>query len=63
VLAEKKGAKVILDGRNVAKPKGFEGGNYIGSTVLDNCDVKNPVLYRPIESFFSFLISLSSGLH
>jgi malonate-semialdehyde dehydrogenase (acetylating)/methylmalonate-semialdehyde dehydrogenase len=40
--AEKKGAKVVLDGRNTAKPKGFEGGNYLAATIIDNCDVKNP---------------------
>jgi malonate-semialdehyde dehydrogenase (acetylating)/methylmalonate-semialdehyde dehydrogenase len=40
--AEKSGAKVILDGRKVAKPKGFEGGQYIGATILDGCDLKNP---------------------
>jgi len=50
--AEKKGAKVILDGRNVQKPKGFEGGNYLGATIVDNCDIKNPAyteeLFGPI---------------
>jgi len=50
--AEKKGAKIVLDGRGVAKPKGFEGGNYIGSTIIDQCDLKNPAyteeLFGPI---------------
>lgn len=44
-IAEKQGAKVILDGRHVAKPKGFEGGNYMGATIIDNCDLKNPVCH------------------
>lgn len=46
--AEKKGAKVILDGRKVAKPKGFEGGHYLGATILDNCDVSNPAYTEEI---------------
>lgn len=46
--AEKKGAKVILDGRNPAKPKGFEGGNYIAATILDNCDLKSPAYTEEI---------------
>jgi malonate-semialdehyde dehydrogenase (acetylating)/methylmalonate-semialdehyde dehydrogenase len=40
--AEKKGARIVLDGRNPPKPKGFEGGNYTGPTIIDNCDLKNP---------------------
>jgi len=35
--AEKRGAKILLDGRNV-KVSGKEGGNYVGPTVID--DVK-----------------------
>jgi malonate-semialdehyde dehydrogenase (acetylating)/methylmalonate-semialdehyde dehydrogenase len=34
--AEALGAKVILDGRRVEAPKGMEGGNWIGPTILDN---------------------------
>lgn len=34
--AEKSGAKVLLDGRKAQAPKGFEGGNWLGATVLDN---------------------------
>lgn len=33
--AEKAGAKILLDGRKAQAPKGFEGGNWIGPTVLD----------------------------
>lgn len=28
------GAKLLLDGRNCAVPKGFEGGNFVGPTIL-----------------------------
>ncbi len=34
-MAVKQGATVLLDGRDVVVP-GFEGGYYIGPTVLDN---------------------------
>jgi malonate-semialdehyde dehydrogenase (acetylating)/methylmalonate-semialdehyde dehydrogenase len=34
--AEKAGAKVLLDGRKMAAPAGFEGGNWIGPTILDH---------------------------
>jgi malonate-semialdehyde dehydrogenase (acetylating)/methylmalonate-semialdehyde dehydrogenase len=34
--AEKQGAKVRLDGRNVKAPRGLEGGNWLGPTILDN---------------------------
>lgn len=33
--AEKAGARVLLDGRKATPPAGFEGGNWIGATVLD----------------------------
>lgn len=33
--AEKAGAKVLLDGRKAAPPKGMEKGNWIGPTILD----------------------------
>ena len=33
--AEKQGAKILLDGRKATPPKGFEGGNWIGPTVID----------------------------
>lgn len=35
-MAEKQGAKVLLDGRGITVP-GFEGGYWIGPTVLDDC--------------------------
>ncbi len=34
--AEKKGAKILLDGRKAKPPAGLEGGNWIGPTVIDN---------------------------
>jgi malonate-semialdehyde dehydrogenase (acetylating)/methylmalonate-semialdehyde dehydrogenase len=46
--AEAKGAKVILDGRKVQKPKGFEGGHYIGATIIDQADLKNPAYTEEI---------------
>jgi len=33
--AEKAGAKILLDGRKALPPKGFEGGNWLGPTILD----------------------------
>lgn len=34
--AEKAGAKILLDGRKAAPPKGFENGHWIGPTIIDN---------------------------
>lgn len=34
--AEKAGARILLDGRKAQAPKGFEGGNWLGATILDN---------------------------
>jgi malonate-semialdehyde dehydrogenase (acetylating)/methylmalonate-semialdehyde dehydrogenase len=34
--AEQAGAKLLLDGRKAKAPAGFEGGNWIGPTVIDN---------------------------
>eukprot|EP01125_Pyxidicula_operculata_P006830 TRINITY_DN2346_c0_g1_i1.p1 TRINITY_DN2346_c0_g1~~TRINITY_DN2346_c0_g1_i1.p1 ORF type:complete len:524 (+),score=170.66 TRINITY_DN2346_c0_g1_i1:52-1623(+) len=39
--AVSQGAKIIVDGRNPPVPSGFEGGNYIGATILDNVDINN----------------------
>lgn len=36
VQAEKEGAKILVDGRKAKAPKGFEGGNWIGPTVIDH---------------------------
>jgi len=36
--AEKSGAKVLLDGRKAIPPVGYEGGNWLGPTILDNVD-------------------------
>jgi malonate-semialdehyde dehydrogenase (acetylating)/methylmalonate-semialdehyde dehydrogenase len=33
--AEKQGAKILVDGRKATPPKGYEGGNWIGPTVID----------------------------
>ncbi len=33
--AEKAGARILLDGRKVKAPLGFEGGNWLGPTILD----------------------------
>jgi malonate-semialdehyde dehydrogenase (acetylating) / methylmalonate-semialdehyde dehydrogenase len=33
--AEAAGVEILLDGRNVKAPKGFEGGNWLGATILD----------------------------
>lgn len=34
--AEADGAKILVDGRKALAPKGFEGGNWIGPTVIDH---------------------------
>ena len=34
--AEKAGARVLLDGRKAPAPAGYEGGNWLGPTILDN---------------------------
>jgi malonate-semialdehyde dehydrogenase (acetylating)/methylmalonate-semialdehyde dehydrogenase len=34
--AEQGGAKIILDGRSVAAPKGYEGGYWLGPTIIDH---------------------------
>lgn len=34
--AEKAGAKLLLDGRKAKAPAGFEGGNWLGATVIDH---------------------------
>ena len=34
--AEKQGAKILVDGRKATPPKGHEGGNWIGPTILDH---------------------------
>lgn len=36
--AEKAGAKVILDGRNAKAPEGYEGGFWLGPTILDHVE-------------------------
>lgn len=52
--AEKAGAKILLDGRNVKAPAGMEEGNWIGPTILDNVqpgsEAANIELFGPIIS-------------
>ena len=33
--AEKQGARILVDGRNAKAPPGYEGGNWIGATIID----------------------------
>lgn len=47
--AEAAGAKVLLDGRKAKAPAGFEGGNWIGPTILD--DVKPGSEASKVELF------------
>jgi malonate-semialdehyde dehydrogenase (acetylating)/methylmalonate-semialdehyde dehydrogenase len=51
--AERQGAKILVDGRKAKAPKGFENGNWIGPTILDqvtpamecaNVEIFGPVL-------------------
>jgi len=52
--AEKEGAKVILDGRKTAAPKGMEAGNWFGPTILDGVkpgsDAHTTELFGPVLS-------------
>jgi malonate-semialdehyde dehydrogenase (acetylating) / methylmalonate-semialdehyde dehydrogenase len=52
--AEKEGAKVLLDGRNVEVPAGMEKGNWIGPTILDHVrhgsEASQMELFGPILS-------------
>lgn len=52
--AEKQGAKIILDGRKAKAPEGFEEGNWIGPTVLDQIEAGSEAqtteLFGPILS-------------
>lgn len=52
--AVKEGAKLLLDGRNAKAPEGFEGGNWIGPTVLDEVrpgmQVARQELFGPVLS-------------
>jgi malonate-semialdehyde dehydrogenase (acetylating)/methylmalonate-semialdehyde dehydrogenase len=50
--AESEGAKVILDGRKVPPPPGFEGGNWLAPTVIDgvtpDMDCAKTELFGPV---------------
>ncbi len=52
--AEKAGAKILLDGRKVKAPKGFEAGNWLGPTIIDhaqkNSEAATQELFGPILS-------------
>lgn len=52
--AEKAGAKILLDGRNVKAPKGYEDGYWLGPTILDHVDQASEAskteLFGPIIS-------------
>ena len=51
-MAEKDGANIVLDGRTVAKPAGYEGGNWLAPTIIDNAkgdwDCATRELFGPI---------------
>jgi malonate-semialdehyde dehydrogenase (acetylating)/methylmalonate-semialdehyde dehydrogenase len=52
--AEQRGATVLTDGRKAAPPKGCEGGNWLGATVLDDVrpemDCARSELFGPVLS-------------
>jgi malonate-semialdehyde dehydrogenase (acetylating)/methylmalonate-semialdehyde dehydrogenase len=52
--AEKGGAKVLLDGRRNPAPEGFEGGNWLGPTILDHVEpgseAQTTELFGPVLS-------------
>lgn len=41
------GAELVLDGRNIEVPK-YPNGNFVGPTILNNVDVKNPAYVEEI---------------
>ncbi len=51
-LAESDGAKIVLDGRTVANPVGYEGGNWLAPTIIDNAkgdhDCATRELFGPV---------------
>jgi malonate-semialdehyde dehydrogenase (acetylating)/methylmalonate-semialdehyde dehydrogenase len=53
--AEKNGAKILLDGRKVAEPAEFAGGNWMGPTILDNVA---PNTEAACEELFGPIISI-----
>ena len=46
--AERMGADVLIDGRNVVPPKDYENGYWLGVTILDNVDPKWPCAQEEI---------------
>lgn len=52
--AENSGAKILLDGRKAKAPAGFENGNWLGPTILDQVQAKSEAsrdeLFGPILS-------------
>ncbi len=52
--AEKAGAKILLDGRKATPPKGMEGGNWLGPTIIDHVNAGSEAstheLFGPILS-------------
>ncbi len=52
--AEKAGAKILLDGRKAAPPVGYEGGNWLGPTVIDQVSPESEAarmeLFGPVLS-------------
>lgn len=63
--AEKEGAKIILDGRSPQKPQGFENGNWLAPTIIDNVKANSQAacdeLFGPVLSIIR-CTSLSEAL-
>lgn len=53
--AVKNGATLLLDGRNVKDPEGYQGGNWLGPTILDNV---KPNSVAACEELFGPIISI-----
>lgn len=53
--AIKNGATLLLDGRNVKDPENYEGGNWLGPTILDNV---KPNSEAACEELFGPIISI-----
>ena len=53
-IAEKDGAKIRLDGRKVSSPVGYDGGNWLAPTIIDNAkgsfDCATRELFGPVRT-------------
>lgn len=53
--AEKQGAKILVDGRKATPPKGYEGGHWIGPTIIDQA---TPAMECATKEIFGPLMTI-----